>query len=91
MLGAMGMDDQIPKNLLQYFSTDSQKGGSQKAAETFKDSINSYGYGSSFVREYKQIFGLACGDLFKEDAEPKERYIQRQINELSKSVKLHET
>ena len=53
MLGAMGLDDLVPKAYHSFFSANSPGGGIVKSAETFKDLVNSYGFGASFIRELK--------------------------------------
>ena len=53
MFGAMGMDDLLPKSYLKIFSLDQQHRPTLKSAEAFKDLVNPFGYGSSFVRELK--------------------------------------
>lgn len=75
MLGAMGMDDLLPKSYLRLFSQDMQYKPTLKSAEAFKDLVNPYGYGSSFVREFKIENGWAFQGIFTELPNNKERYI----------------
>ena len=75
MLGAMGMDDLLPKSYLKVFSIDPQYKPTLKTGEAFKDLVNPYIYGSSFVREFKQENGWAFQGIFTEMPTQRDRYI----------------